>query len=515
MRGVWRWVVVVGACAPLLGGCRDSKLPILGTQSGTDGVPLPDAAAPPAADACASTTDCATRPPDGGTSDAGGSVALGFPSGLCLTAAPFRLLSPLSGSTVTTARPALRVETAGGAADVQVCRDRACATVAWQTRVACGAAAAPASDLPAGYWFWRARPVAGDDSPWTPAWEFRVRAHRPPDAPVANTAAEPFEDFNGDGYPDVLLAQAIVFGGPSSPTVQPDDAVPVMVSVAQPAVDMNGDGFTDFASLFRTPEFQPLGNVLLGSAQGLVSTANQVTLFPGRYPLSVDEAPIGVGDVDGDGYGDMVWSRRYGGYLIRGCSGGAAAGPWAFLSSESESGRSTLTGDVNGDGLWDVVYIADQQAVLYPGTTGTPRGALLGSAQRGLMFDLNGDGYSDLVAYDGSGSPQVFFGGAAGLTSAGGNADLPIGIDGFGDFDGDGYMDLVSWTIGNLRYGGVPPFAPGAHSAPVPVAQAGAVVDLNGDGVDDLLLAAGGVFWDLYLGSPSGLATSPIVLSVP
>jgi hypothetical protein len=458
---------------------------------------------------------------DAGAIDAGSdSVAPGFPSGVCTPPGGLRLLAPLSGSTVTAPQPRLRlVPGFTDDVDVQVCRDRACTQVFWEQVVA-GAEVTP-DVLPTGYWFWRARSVGPTDGGWTSAWEFRVRHRSPAYAPQVNTAAEPFNDFNGDGYPDVMVGEEIIFGGASGvPVVEAvaptDSFLTLPFPTFTPPGDLNGDGFTDFASLYRTMDFEPIGLIQLGSPQGLQASTSQVDLFPGHYPLEVDETPVGVGDVDGDGYGDMVWSRRYGGYLIRGCAGGTAPGPWAFLSSEETAGRSTLAGDVNGDGLWDIVYIADQYANVYLGTTGTPRGVSAGHALPGaLMADLNGDGYSDLYTMEGTEPPKVFFGGPGGLTATGGNADLPIQIDGFGDFDGDGYLDLVSWTIGNVRYGGVSPFAPSAHSAAVPIALGGAVADLNADGFDDLLLSVDGTSWELLLGSADGLAADPIAVPAP
>src|SRR5206468_53011 len=135
----------------------------------------------------------------------------------------------------------------GNAADVQICRDRGCTLVVWQATVM-GVPATPTFDLAPGYWFWRARPAGRDDDSWTSAWVFRVRVHRPLYAPIVNTVAEPFDDFNGDGYPDLLIGQAIVFGGPGAPSVQVDGASPVTFPISTPGVDLNGDGFTDFAT---------------------------------------------------------------------------------------------------------------------------------------------------------------------------------------------------------------------------------------------------------------------------
>ena len=244
----------------------------------------------------------------------------------------------------------------------------------------------------------------------------------------------------------------------------------------------------------------------LGSPVGLQPSSSQVTIYPGPYPLRVDETPIGVGDVDGDGYGDVVWSLRYGAYLIRGCGGGSALArglscPAIPVSTKSPT-RATSMGMACGTSSITPARARPFTSV----PRGQPRAVTVGKPWDVfgplLMTDLNGDGYSDLYASDGTGVPEVFFGGPGGLTAAG-NADLPFQITGFGDFDGDGHLDLVSWTVGIALRGRSPnrSFRP---SAAIPVAQGGTVVDLNADGYDDLLLSVAGIGLEFFLGSPRG-----------
>ena len=98
-----------------------------------------------------------------------------------------------------------------------------CTQVVWQQMVV-GTEETP-PDLPPGYWFWRVSSMPAADV-WTSAWLFRVRRRLPDYAPLVNTAAEPFNDFNGDGYPDAIVGGTIVFGGagtPSSQAVGPAD----------------------------------------------------------------------------------------------------------------------------------------------------------------------------------------------------------------------------------------------------------------------------------------------------
>ena len=120
-----------------------------------------------------------------------GSTTNGAPlsSSVCTPPPPgLRLVAPISASTVTSARPLLRLATvAGSTTDVQICADRACTQVVWQTTSA-AAQVSPTVDLAPGYWFWRARLTGPSDFAWTSSWLFRVRRRSPGYAPLANTA---------------------------------------------------------------------------------------------------------------------------------------------------------------------------------------------------------------------------------------------------------------------------------------------------------------------------------------
>src|SRR5262249_45205761 len=107
------------------------------------------------------------------------SCAIGYvASSSTCDAAPPRLVAPLSTSTVTTRRPTLRWLPASGADDaarVELCADRACATVLETLDVA-GHAATPTMDLPVGVVFWRVHGVAAGvtGAPASATWELFV-----------------------------------------------------------------------------------------------------------------------------------------------------------------------------------------------------------------------------------------------------------------------------------------------------------------------------------------------------
>jgi hypothetical protein len=264
------------------------------------------------------------------------------------------------------------------------------------------------------------------------------------------------------------------------------------------AGDVNGDGYSDLvvgAYLYDNGQVdEGRACVYLGSAAGLTTSptwtaeANQAIA---RFGWSVGTA----GDVNGDGYSDLVvGSSTY--------SNGHAYEGAAFVYLGSATGLS-------GSAAWSA--------------EGDQDGAQFGNAV-GTAGDVNGDGYSDLVVgaalYDNGqtdeGRTYVYLGSAAGLTAfppwmaEGDQDDARFGysVGTAGDVNGDGYSDLIAgaprFDNGEMEEGRAYVYlgsAGGLGALPAWTAEGdqdganfGSAVamagDVNGDGYSDLVVGA-------------------------
>jgi hypothetical protein len=444
-------------------------------------------------------------------------------------------------------------------------------------------------------------------------------------------------DVNGDGYDDVIIGAyqyetavgpsdggAFIFLGSASgiANATTDTAATKVVCVtpngsASPgpefgasvasAGDVNGDGYGDVVVGAGTygASATPAGAVFvfLGGVSGVasgseLSAASTIVgavanegfggIVSGLAPNLVYGAVAGAGDVNGDGYSDVLVSQYgSGGYVYLGSATGVASGTSlsaavtlpSFSPSNGLFGLSSAgAGDVNGDGYDDVVigdplYLTTANAggaFVYLGGAGITSasaaaashsissavpGANLGQAVASAG-DVNGDGYPDVIvgapSYDAGafaeGAAFVFHGGPAGVSAASTadaatmihsgqeSANLGQGVASAGDVDGDGYSDVI---VGAALYSapenqegaafvfrggpsGVTSATPATAYATFQSNQVNsrfgysvASADVNGDGRSDVIIGApfyntsfnfeGAVF--VYLAGPTGLAS--------
>jgi hypothetical protein len=295
-------------------------------------------------------------------------------------------------------------------------------------------------------------------------------------------------DVNGDGFSDVIVGAqqyeagemdegaAFVYLGGNAGMVDGNlDTVGGHAAVFQStsggdlgyrvvsAGDVNGDGFGDIA--MSAPQYDagsgPVGAVFVfhGSALGIGSqplalAATQIygSWTNGRHGHDVAAA----GDVDGDGYGDLIVGTP----LAGGGTGGTAAvyyGSSTGLTFSSTSPEAIAAfqpallgsgvagaGDVNGDGFADVIVAAPAYDV-----TQTDEGAVFifhGSAS-GLGTAL-GLGPADASGRIVSGQSHAYLG-ASGLYGSTLQAFPVVGaVAGAGDVNGDGYADVIVGASG-------------------------------------------------------------------
>jgi hypothetical protein len=263
--------------------------------------------------------------------------------------------------------------------------------------------------------------------------------------------------------------------------------------VVATAGDVNGDGYSDVL-VTNNGYSGSTGRafVYLGGATGLAATAG-VTLNHASggdpFPQNFGASGASVGDVNADGYGDVVigtpGAREQLGaiYVFQGSATGLATTPARSqygADLRTGFGEVVASGDFNGDGAADIVASARREmfgqgsatVFLGPdagmGSSSTslrasrdPDGAGLGFGASLVADDFNGDGYADLTVGSGGrtgsgilfihlGSPTgVPFIASAMLTS-------PDAGDSFGstaasgrDVNNDGYADLI---LGSSTY---------------------------------------------------------------
>ncbi len=397
------------------------------------------------------------------------------------------------------------------------------------------------------------------------------------------SAASAAGDVNGDGFGDVIVGakehttnftndgKVYLFLGsaaglsvtPAWTSIGANQSSAYGHSIAT-AGDVNGDGYSDV--IIGEPGFK-VANVSRGRALVFLGSPSGLSASP-HWTAVGSSSDLGrsvstAGDVNGDGYSDVMVSTAYGpidsatilggAYLYLGSSSGLSSTPvWQTNGTKyfENFGNSVCTaGDINADGYSDVIIGAPQYSVTSSSNEGAVY-AFYGSAsglsdsanwfmtgqQPGYKFgfavytagDVNGDGYSDIiVGSPDSGKADVFHGSSSGLSNASnwsytGAAGSGFGysVSSAGDFNGDGYSDVVVGAPGDtgmaFAFTGSPSglsvnsvwsvISDGAtNSLGFNVRIAG---DVNGDGYSDLMICGYSPKAFVYHGSPSGFPSN-------
>jgi len=443
-----------------------------------------------------------------------------------------RPMAPLSTSRVTSHRPT--------AATIDVCLDRACSDRAIPSVTVAGTQYTPAADLPPGMLYWRLHSAA-DPTATSPVWQFLVGARS---APV-DTSWGTTLDVNGDGFADVVVGTTtgayLVMGSAAGLSTVPaaqfsrmGSAVPLGAAAVASAGDVNGDGYADLVignpAFGSDPSLPSVAYIYFGGPNGVRATPDMVLSDPTGNDALFGSSVLGAGDVDRDGYADVIVGNESTYYLFSG--GPTGPGP---IPSRLCDGRRIAVGDFNGDGYAD--RVCENVAFLGGPDGGTSTTLPVTVYAVSLAGDVNGDGYADIVVGSAGnrldGNVSIYMGGPKGLdptptASLEGSDDEGLGacVASAGDVNGDGYGDVVVCP-GNvvisssvfLYFGsseGLVTTAPLLLTQTVQptdgamVAAAGG--DTNGDGYADVILGTLEQDVDVFEGRAGGPSSAPSVI---
>lgn len=348
-------------------------------------------------------------------------------------------------------------------------------------------------------------------------------------------------DVDGDGVVDILagatnirpfghFGRAYLYSGATLTLLREfdgDAADDSFGKIVADLGDVDGDGVRDFAIAApdRSVPGAPLGAIFIESGTGSILRTITSAKSTGHVGLEMSY----LEDIDGDGVRDLLYDDQdaitltaYTVFVVSGATGATIRSH--SINSGAYGIALNRTGDVDADGIDDYAFYDNVSGGIgvHSGATGSVLFVIPSFPLVRPAGDVNQDGHGDLIFTDQSGSVPVVSGATnQTLYTIKGGSTLGLAMSRTGDFNGDGYPDLVVTHVP----GGSNPYdanvysgVDGALLAKLITGTGGATAhsldatwDLDGDGVCDVLagkglIAPGG--WDLNFGFPGAVSVT-------